>query len=136
MKLKLILSWLLRLVAAVILLQTLFFKFTGHPESVELFTKLGVEPWGRIGTGIIELITSALLLIPAFAFIGALLGMGIMAGAILSHVTVIGIDSKGDGGQLFIFAIIVMVCCLLILLLHKQQSATLFNKYFKKSITV
>ena len=68
MNLKNILSWLFRIAAAIILLQTLYFKFTAHPESVELFTKLGVEPWGRIGTGIIELITGLLLLIPATAF--------------------------------------------------------------------
>lgn len=130
---KNIFSWLLRIVAAIILLQTLYFKFSGHPESVELFTKLGVEPWGRIGTGIIELITSILLLIPATAFIGAFLGVGLMAGAILSHVTVIGIESKGDGGQLFILAIIVLVSCLLILFLQKKQGMDLYIKFIKKN---
>jgi len=109
MKFKTILSWALRLIAAVILLQTLYFKFSAHPESVELFTKLGIEPWGRIGTGIIELIASILLLIPATVFVGAFLGIGLMAGAILSHLTVIGISSKGDGGQLFMLAIIVLL---------------------------
>ncbi len=128
MKIKLIFSWILRLVAAVILLQTLFFKFSGHPESVELFTKLGVEPWGRIGTGIIELIAGIVLLIPATAFIGGLLGVGLMSGAILSHLTVIGIESKGDGGQLFMLAIIVLVCCCLILLFHKNQGTALYQK--------
>lgn len=130
MSLKVIFSWLLRIAAAVILLQTLYFKFTGHPESVELFTKLGVEPWGRIGTGIIELIASVLLLLPATVFTGAFLGCGLMAGAILSHLTVIGIESKGDGGQLFILAIVVLICCLILLLLHKQQGILVFRKYF------
>ncbi|CAN5234773.1 DoxX family protein [soil metagenome] len=132
MKLKLILSWILRIVAAVILLQTLYFKFTGHLESVELFTKLGVEPWGRIGTGVIELIAGVLLLIPSTVFVGAFLGVGLMAGAIVSHLTVIGIESKGDGGQLFMLAITVMVCCLVILVLHKNQGIALRNKVFKK----
>ena len=99
MNFKNIISWLFRIAAAVILLQTLYFKFTAQPESVELFTKLGVEPWGRIGTGIIELIASILLLIPSTVFIGALLGMGLMAGAIASHLLVIGIESQGDGGH-------------------------------------
>jgi len=135
MNIKIIISWLLRIVAAIILLQTLYFKFSAHPESVELFTKLGVEPWGRIVTGVIELMASVLLLIPATTFIGALLGLGLMAGAILSHITVIGVNSKGDGGQLFMLAISVMVCCLVILLLHKKQGITLINKYFKKTIT-
>lgn len=133
MKLKIILSWALRIVAALILLQTLYFKFTGHPESVELFTKLGVEPWGRIGTGVIELIASILLLIPSTVFAGAFLGVGLMGGAILSHLTVIGIESKGDGGQLFMLAITVMICCLIVLVLHKQQGIDLFNRFFKKS---
>jgi uncharacterized membrane protein YphA (DoxX/SURF4 family) len=132
MKLKIILSWALRIVAALILLQTLFFKFTGHPESVELFTKLGVEPWGRIGTGVIELIASILLLIPSTAFVGAFLGVGLMSGAIVSHLTVTGIESKGDGGQLFILAVTVMLCCLIILVLHKNQGIALWNKFFKK----
>ena len=134
MKIKIIISWTLRIVAAVILLQTLYFKFSGHPESVELFTKLGVEPWGRIGTGIIELIAAVLLLLPATAFIGAALGIGLMSGAILSHITVIGIESKGDGGQLFMLAIIVFVCCLIIMLLHKAEGIALYQKLFKKNI--
>lgn len=128
-----VVSWLLRIAAAIILLQTLYFKFTAHPESVELFTKLGVEPWGRIGTGVIELITGILLLIPATAFIGAFLGIGLMVGAILSHLTVIGIESKGDGGQLFTLAIIVFVLCLLILFIHREQGIVLFNRFFKKN---
>ena len=122
----------LRIVAAVILLQTLYFKFTAQPESVELFTKLGVEPWGRIGTGVIELITGILLLIPATVFIGALLGVGLMSGAILSHLTVIGIQSQGDGGQLFMLAIIVLVICITITILYKKQGIDLYNKVLSK----
>jgi uncharacterized membrane protein YphA (DoxX/SURF4 family) len=123
---------LLRIAAAVILLQTLYFKFSGHPESVELFTKLGVEPWGRIGTGIIELIASILLLLPSTVFIGAFLGIGLMSGAILSHLTVIGIESKGDGGQLFMLAVIVLTCCLIIAVLHKSQGLSLLSKLLKR----
>ena len=132
MTFKIIISWLLRIAAAVILLSTLYFKFTAHPESVELFTKLGVEPWGRIGTGIIELITAILLLIPSTVFIGAVLGIGLMSGAILSHITVIGIQSKGDGGQLFMLAIAVFVCCAIIMWLHKQEGILLYKKVLKK----
>ena len=106
MKKELFISWILRILAAIILLQTLYFKFTGAAESIELFTKLGVEPVGRIGIGIIELITGIALLIPRTVFIGAFLGTGIMLGAILSHVFVLGISSNGDGGLLFLLAII------------------------------
>lgn len=131
MKIKNIISWILRLVAAVILLQTLYFKFTGHPESVELFTKLGVEPWGRIGTGVIELIAGVLLLLPATAWIGALVGTGLMAGAILSHLTVIGIESKGDGGELFMLAWIVLVCCLVTLWLYRDRISSMIRTFRK-----
>ena len=132
MSVKNIVSGLLRIAAAVILLQTLYFKFSGHPESVELFTKLGVEPWGRIGTGIIELFTGILLLIPATVFIGAFTGVGLMAGAVVSHLTVIGIESKGDGGQLFMLAVVVLICCLILLVLYKQQGIVLYKKFIKK----
>jgi putative oxidoreductase len=132
MTVKNIFSWLLRVTSAVILVQTLYFKFTGQPESVELFTKLGVEPWGRIGTGVIELIASILILIPSAVFVGALFGVGLMAGAILSHLTVIGIESKGDGGQLFMLAIIVLICSLILLLLHRKQGVALYKRVLKK----
>src|SRR5512147_2401710 len=104
---QLIFSWILRGIAAVILLQTLYFKFTGAEESVYIFSKLGAEPVGRIGSGIIELIASILLLTPSTVSIGAIVAMGTMAGAILGHLTVLGIDVKGDGGLLFALAITV-----------------------------
>src|SRR6266487_4655330 len=96
-----VLSWLLRIAAAIILLQTLFFKFTAAPESVYIFTKVGAEPWGRIGSGIIELFAAVLLLIPRTVWAGALLALGVMLGAIVSHLTVLGIEVQGDKGLLF-----------------------------------
>ena len=131
MNTKNVISWILRITAATILLQTLYFKFTGHPESVELFTKLGVEPWGRIGTGIIELITSILLLLPATVFVGAFMGIGLMFGAILLHITIIGVESKGDGGQLFMLAVIEIILCTIISILHKKQGINLIKNNFK-----
>jgi putative oxidoreductase len=131
MQAKNVIFWALRIIAAAILLQTLYFKFTGHPESVALFTKLGVEPWGRIGTGIIELVTGILLLMPATVFVGAFMGMGLMAGAILSHLTVLGIESKGDGGQLFTLAIIELVLCAILALLYKHQGQALLARFIK-----
>ncbi len=133
MNIKKYISITLRIVAALILLQTLYFKFTSQSESVELFTKLGVEPWGRIGTGVIELIASILLLVPSTIFFGAILGIGLMGGAILSHLTVIGIESKGDGGQLFILAITVLLSCIIILFFHKDQGILLYNRFIKKN---
>ena len=104
-----VLDWVLRIVAAGILLQTLFFKFTGAPESVYIFSTLGAEPWGRIGSGIAELIAAVLLLAPRTAWMGAIMAMGIMAGAILSHLFVLGIEVQGDGGLLFILGIVVFL---------------------------
>jgi uncharacterized membrane protein YphA (DoxX/SURF4 family) len=132
MKLKKIIDWALRIAAAVILLQTLYFKFSGHPESVELFSKLGVEPWGRIGTGFIELIAGILLLIPSTVIFGALLGIGLMMGAIASHLLVLGIESQGDGGQLFGLALIVLACCTVIALMNKGQLQMYMNRFLKK----
>jgi hypothetical protein len=86
MKTKEIISWVLKLTAAIILLQTLYFKFTAHPDSVHIFTALGVEPYGRIGVGVIELITAILILNPKTQIIGMLNSLGIIVGAIFSHV--------------------------------------------------
>jgi len=114
-------SWLLRLVAAVILLQTLFFKFTGAEESVYIFTRLGAEPWGRLGSGAAELAASVLLLVPSTVALGALLSLGIISGAIFSHVTVLGIDVLGDGGLLFTLAVVVWLCAAGLLVLHSRE---------------
>ena len=111
---KTVFSWIVRIMASAILFQTLYFKFTAHPESVALFTKLGAEAWGRMITGVMELITGILLLVPSTIFLGALLGSGIMCGAILSHLAVIGIESNNDGGYLFYLAIVVLLCCLVV----------------------
>jgi uncharacterized membrane protein YphA (DoxX/SURF4 family) len=102
-------SWGLRIVAAVILLQTLFFKFTAAPESVYIFTKVGAEPWGRISSGVIELIAAILLLTPRYSWLGSILAMGMMLGAIGSHLTVLGIEVMGDKGLLFGLAIVVFL---------------------------
>ena len=135
MKIENVISWVLRIAATIILWQTLYFKFTAHPESVELFTKLGVEPWGRIGTGVIELFIGILLIIPSTAFLGAFLGAGTMSGAILSHLTIIGIASKNDGGLLFGLAITVFICCTVIMILHKKQGISLYEKVVQKFVT-
>lgn len=114
-------SWLCRITAAVILLQTLFFKFTGAPESVYIFTKVGMEPWGRYGTGIVELIAALLLLSRCHAWLGALLAMGVISGAIMSHLTVLGIEVQGDHGLLFGLAVTVFVTSAIVAYLHRQQ---------------
>ncbi|MDR6561375.1 MULTISPECIES: DoxX family protein [unclassified Arcicella] len=119
-------SWTAQIIAAVILFQTLFFKFSGATESVHLFTKLGVEPFGRYGAGITELITVVLLLTPRKAWLGAFLGIGVMSGAILAHLTVLGIESDGDGGYLFILALITLLCCSVVAYIRKGDFFAFF----------
>ncbi|HET6373296.1 MAG TPA: FAD-dependent oxidoreductase [Candidatus Polarisedimenticolia bacterium] len=116
-----IVSWLLQLLAAAILFQTLFFKFTAAEESVYIFTTLGMEPWGRIGSGIAELIAVILLLVPSRAVLGAILSMGVMAGAIMSHLTRLGIVVKDDGGLLFSLAVTVFIAGGIITILRRTQ---------------
>jgi uncharacterized membrane protein YphA (DoxX/SURF4 family) len=109
--------WVLRLIAAVIMLQTLYFKFTADPQSVHLFTLLGMEPWGRIGTGVLELIASLLILYPRTTGFGAILGLGLMSGALFFHLTKLGIVFDGDA-VLFAYALIVFVCCALLIVVY------------------
>lgn len=130
-----ILSWVLQIVVAVILLQTLFFKFTGAEESVYIFTRLGAEPWGRIGSGVIELIASLLLLMPRTVWIGALLSLGTISGAIMSHLTKLGIKltAVGDNGELFALAVIVFLASALILLIRRRQIPILGERLFGRT---
>jgi putative oxidoreductase len=123
-------SWLLQLLVAAILLQTLFFKFTGAEESVYIFSTVHAEPWGRIGSGVIELIASILLLVPSTVTLGAILTLGTMAGAILTHVTVLGIEVKGDGGLLFGLALTAFTSSAIVLLVRRAQLPVV-GRYFE-----
>jgi uncharacterized membrane protein YphA (DoxX/SURF4 family) len=116
-----ILFWLARIVAAVILVQTLYFKFSAAPESVFIFSTVGIEPWGRWLVGFLELVASVMLFIPATIWLGSSLAIGLMAGALGMHLTLLGIEVQGDGGQLFIYAIIVLVCALYSLWKSRQS---------------
>jgi uncharacterized membrane protein YphA (DoxX/SURF4 family) len=120
MNIRLFIIWILRLAAAYIMLQTLYFKFTGHEQSVRLFTELGMEPWGRLGTGVFELIASILILYPKTTGIGAGLGAGLMSGAIFFHVTKLGLKFDGDYG-LFTLAVIAFICCGILFLIYNNQ---------------
>lgn len=126
-----ILYWILRLIAVVIMLQTLYYKFTGAEESVYVFTTIGMEPWGRIGVGILEMISFVLLLINTTAWVGALMACGLMVGAIGMHLTLLGIVVNNDGGYLFGLAVIVLLCSALILLRNKQKILQRLNKFAK-----
>ena len=116
-----ILEFVLRLIAAIIMLQTLYFKFTGAEESIYIFSSLHAEPFGRYITGVGEAIASVLLFIPKLKYVGALLSVGMMTGAIAAHLFIIGIFINNDGGELFIFALTVLICCSLVLIRGFQQ---------------
>ncbi len=123
--------WALRIVPAVIMLQTLYFKFTAHPQSVKLFTILGMEPWGRIGIGVFELIAAVLLLINRTVLLGALLGVGLMCGAIFFHLTNSNIGIYFDGDPvLFIYAVITFLCCAALVLINRRQIPALLKLKF------
>ena len=122
-----IIKWIFRIMASGILLQTLFFKFSGAEESIYIFSTLGIEPYGRIGSGIAELIVAILILIPRISWIGALGGIGIMTGAIASHLFVLGIEVQNDGGLLFGLAVITLLSCLILLYFVKNKLFNLLN---------
>lgn len=119
MKTKLLFA--LRLIIAVILIQTLRFKFTAHPDSVYIFETVGLEPIGRIGIGVLELIAGLLLLIPKTVWAGAILTLGIIGGAIMMHLTQLGIEVKGDGGVLFATAVITFILSAITLFFYKKD---------------
>lgn len=125
-----IFTWILKIVAATILLQTLYFKFTGAEESVYIFTTLGIEPFGRIGSGVVELIASMLILIPRTTLIGALMGLGTMMGALFSHIFVLGISVKNDGGTLFTLAVITFICCAVLVFQNRSKIPDLLQLKF------
>jgi hypothetical protein len=127
MNIRVIGIWILRLIPAVILLQTLYFKFTAQPESVKLFTLIGMEPYGRIGTGVLELIAATLILIPRYTGYGAILGLVMMTGALYFHLTKIGIYFGGDA-LLFTYAAITFVCCAVLIFIYKDRLENQFKR--------
>lgn len=124
-----VLGWVLQIITAAILFQTLFFKFTGAEESVYIFTTLEMEPWGRIGSGVAELIACVLLIVPRAVALGAMLSLGVITGAILSHLTKLGIVVRNDGGLLFALALTVFVCSAIILLLNRRRLPILGRRF-------
>lgn len=111
----------LRIVVAIILVQTLRYKFTAHPDSVYIFTSVGLEPYGRIGIGVLELISAILILIPKTVWLGSLISLGVISGAILIHLTGLGIEINGDGGILFYMAILVFVLSFILLWVNRKS---------------
>ena len=131
MRIGTVIYWLARTIAALIMLQTLYFKFMAAPESVFIFTTVGMEPWGRIGVGVLELIASGLIILTATAWLGAGLALGLMTGAIGMHFTLLGIEVQGDGGYLFFLALAVSLCSAYILW-HDQAKVQEFVTRFRK----
>ena len=123
--------WIAQIATAAILLQTLYFKFSAAPESVYIFTQVGMEPYGRIGIGVLELISGILLLVPRWAWAGALLALGIISGAVMMHIAILGIEVQGDGGKLFGLAVAVWVLSALILWMRRSQIPYL-SQFFTK----
>lgn len=116
-----IIYWIAKIIAAVLMLQTLFFKFAGASESIYIFTTVHMEPWGRYGVGTLELVAAVTILLESTAWLGALLTLGLMAGAIGMHLTILGIEVQGDHGQLFLYAVIIALAALYVLYVNRQK---------------
>lgn len=122
------LIFILRLVIAIIYLQTLYFKFSGAEESKYIFTMLKMEPEGRIISGILELIISIFILFPKTYLIGSFISLGMISGAIFSHLFILGIEIQNDSGLLFTLAIIIFLCSLLILIIQRKEFINLIKR--------
>lgn len=114
-------SWTFQVIAAAILAQTLFFKFTGADEARFIFSTLGVEPWGRYATGTLELTAVLLVLTPRTILFGAGLVVGLMIGAVGAHLGPLGIEVQDDGGLLFGLAVVSLGAGISILALRRTQ---------------
>lgn len=125
-----IISWITAIISSVIMFQTLYFKFTAAPESVYIFTQLGLEPFGRIGVGAAELIAAILLIIPKRRFLGALMSGGLMIGAVIGHSTKLGIEVMNDGGYLFALCLIVLTSSFICLYLERKQLTSFLKRVF------
>lgn len=131
-----LLNHLPRIAAAIILLQTLYFKFSAAPESVYIFSTLGLEPWGRIGSGVAELVAAVALLTIRWSWVGAALAIGIMVGAIAAHLTVLGIVVQDDGGTLFILAMSVLLLSTFVLVRSRKIATAQLRQWIGGSIDV
>ena len=131
------LTLVFKIIISIILLQTLYFKFTGQIESKYIFSKLMAEPYGRFATGIIELFASIFLFIPTLQFLGLGMILGSMFGALTSHIFVLGLAIKGnfegqtvqdDHGILFTLLLVILFSSFVIISLNFYD----FIEYIKK----
>lgn len=127
-----IIKLILRLLVSIIFLETLYFKFTAHPDSLLIFYQLGIEPWGRIGLGVIELIIAILILHPKTNLIGMVGSLVVILGALFSHILILGVNFNNDGGRLFTLSVIVLIASITFLLMHKKDLISLLLKVIKK----
>ena len=124
---------ILRIIVAIILIQTLRFKFTAHPDSVYIFTKVGLEPIGRIGIGILELVAGFLLIFRKTAWAGAIITLGVIGGAIMMHLTQLGIEINGDGGVLFSTAIVTFILSGIILFIYRKDVPIIGKRFYSET---
>lgn len=126
---KRFIEWIFSLIPAFLLLQTLYYKFSGSEESVYIFTAVGMEPWGRYLTGIAELVAGVLLLVPLLRVYGAIIAIMVISGAIFFHLTILGIEVMGDSGRLFFYALAVFISCWVIVWFRKKELPIIGSKF-------
>ncbi len=113
-------------IAAMLLLMAAAMKFLGDPGSVEVFMRLGMDPAGRYLIAAIELMAAMLLLSP-FAALGSVIATGVMCGAIIAHVTQLGLVVNDDGGRLFGMLVVVLVCVGYVLISRRKEIPLIGN---------
>ncbi len=124
-----IVIFLVKFLITIIVGQTLFFKFSGAVESIYIFSVLGVEPWGRLALGVLELLSLVFLWIPKTTLYALILILGMMSGAIASHLFILGIEIMGDKGELFILGVVTWLCTAVLLFIKREEIKLLSMKF-------
>jgi len=82
--------WVLQIAAAGVFLMVGFLKLSGNAQLVGLFQAIGLGQWFRYLTGTLEVAGAILLLIPRTSGLGALMLVGVMVGAVMTHLFIVG----------------------------------------------
>jgi len=109
MNVKFIMTWILIIPTVLILIYNAYVKLSSSPGAIQLFTGLGLEPYGRLLLGATEIFAALLIVYPPTMKYGAVLGVILMSGVILIHLTKLGIALGGDY-SFFIMGIVAFCC--------------------------
>jgi len=97
-------TWLLRLLVAVVFLYEGFDKFGTRRLWIRIYTEIGIGQWFRYATGMIEIVGAVLLLVPRATPISVALLLCTLVGAFLVHVFILGVGVPHSVVVLLLFA--------------------------------